>query len=207
MIDTLKRAYHDTPDDAARIAMVAGIMPILFWLYLLGPTQLSARIIFSLSVGALGLLVGWLVQERRDLLGYAIGSSAIGTTVASIGSLFALDDPTMTWRVVMAGSQAVVVLGWFCLWRVRKKWLGRTLALSAFIVAAVGYVFYLLGNFGLPDPALAAPWEWGVTEPKGILRRVMNLPIEPLLGMCLWAALLIHLRRFLRANGTEPGRP
>ncbi|MGE0853303.1 MAG: hypothetical protein AB7O44_27450 [Hyphomicrobiaceae bacterium] len=201
MIDTLKRAYHDTPDDAARIAIVAGIMPILFWLYLLGPTQLAARVTFTVSVGFLGLLVGLLVQERRDLLGYAVGSCAIGATIAALGSLFALDDPTMTWRVVMAGSQGVVVLGWFLLWRARKKWLSRTLALSAFIVAAAGYAFYLLGNFGLPDPAIAAPWTWGWTEPKGVLRRVLDLPIEPLLGMCLWAALLVNLRRFLRSNG------
>lgn len=203
MIRTIKNAWQQTPDDAARIFVVAIAMPMFFWLYQLAPTQMSARAIFSISVGALGVMVGWLVQEKRDLWGYAVGSCAIGSTIAALGSLIVLDDPTWTWRTVTGGTQGTVVLGWLLLWQCRRRWLSRAIAFWAFLVSAAGFALYVLVNFGLPDPALSDPRSWGWTQPKGIARRVLDLPLDMVLGIGLWAALWLTLRRFLLRHGPD----
>lgn len=201
MITTARQIWRATPDDAARIAVVSALMPILFMLYQVAWSQVSARILFSLSVGLLGLLVGHLIQERRDVLGYFIGSCAIGATIAALGSLAAVNDPTWTWRTVMAGSQANMVLGWCILWRVRRKWLSRSLAFWSFAVSFIGLVLYLVSNFGLPDPALSNPMTWGFVEPRGIIARTIRLPLEPVLAICLWLAIALKLRRYLLWHG------
>jgi hypothetical protein len=198
---TLRRVWKVTPDDAARVALVSALMPVAFMLYHIAWTQMQARIVFTVSVGILGLLVGYLIQERRDVLGYFIGSCSIGATIAALGSLVALSEPTWTWRTVMAASQANMVLGWFILWRVRQRWISRGIAFWSFGVSLVGLVFYLLANFGLPDPALSNPLTWGFSEPRGIIARTMRLPLEPVLAVLLWLAIALKLRKYLLRHG------
>ena len=199
--DTLRRIWRIMPDDAARIGTVAVAMPLLFMAYQLAWTHTGARVVFSLSVGMLGVLVGALIQDRRDVLGYLIGSCSIGATIAAVGSLAALTDPTWTWRTVMAGSQGCVVLGWLILWRLQDRWLARALARWGFIASAAGYALYIVANFGLPDPLLGDQLQWGFTEPRGIVARVIGYPWEPIIAMLLWLAVVLSLRRFLLRHG------
>lgn len=206
---TLRTAWKATPDDAARLLLAALAMPLIYMLpYHLMPTQTLARVAFNVCVGALGLYVGLAIQTRRnsngcpiDNAGYIVGACSLASMAAAMGALVVLDEPTMTWRTVTAGSQGAVALGWLVLWRISDRWLSRSFSRWSFLAAAAGFALYVLANFGLPDPVMGAPWTWGWTQPKGIVARTLALPLEPMLGIALVTMIVLAWRRYVLRHG------
>lgn len=206
MIRLLRRIWDLTPTDVAKILIVAAAMPVFFMAYQVAGTLTEARVVFTVSVGILGIGVGYLIEDdKRPILGYLIGSISIAGFIAALISLGALADPTWIWRTVMAGVQANIVVAWFVLWRMKERWLARTVAFWAAAIAAAGFVLYLLANFGLPDPITLNPLNWALTEPRGIIARTLDYPLEPMLALILWTVLILKLRRYLLRHGPRHG--
>lgn len=198
MMKPIRTAWQLTPDDAARIALVAICMPLFFWVYHLAPGQMSARATFSISIGLLGVLVGWLIEERRKLRGFTITVMSMVTAFAACLVLVKMPDPTWAWRTFTGATQATVVIGWLMLWRCRRKWLSRSLAGWAAFASAAGFVLYVASNFFASDPlmALGASSTWGLDAARSIVARVTSWPIEPILFLAFEVAVILTLRKW-----------
>lgn len=193
LLRELQDAWHDTPDDAARILFVAVMTPIAFSLYqvvgLFGGGLTAARLVFSLSLGLLGFLVGCLIHEKRREWGLFIIAVSIATAISACTVALIAPDAALGWRALMAGVQGTIAVGWGLLWTCRRRWLSHALARWTFFVSAAGWALYMVANFGLPDPLLGSTAQWGVSAARSVVMRVLEQPVDVALGVVLWALL------------------
>lgn len=199
--ETVRDAWRAPPDDAREIMILAIVMSALFVLvWMAAPSLDIARATFSLALGGVAIVVGWLIHERQSTLGYTIGCVAAGGFVAAVSTLLQLrldgadaQDVTMVWRTCAAFQQGWMVVAWGVLMVARKRWLARSAARAAFTVACIGFLWSIYVNFGVPDPLQAAA-QWGEELARGVGARAVSPWVEPLLGgtLVMWIVWLWH---------------
>ena len=216
--------WRSIPPDARWTIIVAALMPIVIHLYHAAPlvagwlgtqdVRLVARAMFSLSFGFGAIVIGHLIErgggKTRDNLrifvGHAITAAGMVTAAFAVLALRAPlmlpDNQVMTWRLLTGMSQAILVLGWLVLWRVRRRWLSHQAAGVAALTSAAGLALYCVANFLVVDP-LTTAWGWGVIHPRSLVARITGIPwIEPMIAAVLWIGLGLLLRRWwLKADG------
>lgn len=200
--ETVRLMWRGTPDDAKSVVAVALGMPLLMLGYLLGWNQPSARISFALAIAILTTAVASLI-ERKTSHTIPLIFDYLTWSLFAVGFVIVFLTPpldSIIWRIIVGASQGVMVTAWVTLWQVRKRWLSRTIAKRASLVAGLAFVMYMISNFVLTDP-LALSAHWGMDLSKGIVGRTL----APILEMCpvllLYAAVIPPWVKYLRRHG------
>lgn len=199
MMAAVRAAVLSIPDDARRVLMLAMSMPVFMWIYQVVPGLTAQRIAFSAGIGALTVLIGWLLEERNDIAGallemVAITVMVLAWTALAVAAFVGADAliTALVWRGMAGIQQAVMVVGWCVLWCVLHrpyKWLSRSAAGAASLVSMAGLIWFLHVNFGLADPLLD-PAQWRLDFPSGVGARTASVWVEPVMAVSLWGFLL-----------------
>jgi hypothetical protein len=199
-----ERDQRRIPGDAMAVIAISAAMPLLMLAWLLLPTQALARGFFSGGIGIMCYLVGWLIQLRRHELGETVATIGAMTAVGAICIAwlpgYAHETITTAWRVTMLVNQGIMVLSWAILWRIRHRWLSRSVAGWSFMIAGLGYAVSLAANLFLRDPLLNAA-QWGVQMPRGVVTRTFLVVADPVLGAALYLGLGVILLRWMNRDG------